>query len=349
MTEIVHPLASAGWDEAVLRLPGALLFHRTPWLRLLHAAYGHEPVGVVEGPAAAPAAVLPLLDVRSWLTGARGVSLPFTDTCPPLVPDTATFHRLLATAREVGRHRGWSALEFRGGSEHFAPIPGHQPSTSFVTHTLDLGRLAATPSLLEATWDPAHRRALRKAERSGLTVEHSATPETVDAFYGLLCLTRRRHGVPPQSRRFFRLLQEHVLGPGHGRVFLARHSGQPVAGAVFLHSGPVIHFKYGASDESFQEHRPNNLVLADAIRHYAAEGRRHLDFGRTSLCNEGLRRFKLGWGATETPLDYTRLDLRADTFVRSPDRATGLHTRLFRLLPPGLGRLTGTLLYPHLA
>lgn len=312
-------------------------------------------------PPTPPAAVLPLMDIRSWLTGRRGISLPFTDEVAPLAPDFDTFSALLDAARVHGSRSGWKTLEFRGAQSWFAQLPNHQPSTSYWLHRLELNPSAGLrppPSGLPLSssnhplfdrFDSAHRRAIRKAESSGLEIEFATTPEALRHFYSLLCLTRRRHGAPPQPWSFFSALQRHVIAPGQGVTVLARHQGHPIAGAVYLQSGTVVHYKYGASDESFQHLRANNLVMARAIQRHADRGFAALDFGRTSLTNEGLRRFKLGWGTTESRLDYTKLDLATGSCLTAPDRTSGWHTRVFQRLPLPLSRLAGRLLYPHLA
>ena len=44
------------------------------------------------------------------------------------------------------------------------------------------------------------RRAVRRAEREGLTYECGRSEPLVSQFFDLLRLTRRRHAVPPQPR-----------------------------------------------------------------------------------------------------------------------------------------------------
>jgi len=180
-------------------------------------------------------------------------------------------------------------------------------------------------------------------------LEFSQSPEAMQAFYRLLCLTRRRHGVPPQPFSFFAQIQRHVMATNQGWIVLARQGHSPVAGAVFFHHGRQAIYKFGASDETRQELRANNLVMWQAIQHFAREGMVRLDFGRTSLANAGLRKFKLGWGAQEDRIDYLRYDLQADVFVTSRDESTGWHNRLFRALPLPLSRLAGALFYRHIA
>jgi CelD/BcsL family acetyltransferase involved in cellulose biosynthesis len=143
-------------------------------------------------------------------------------------------------------------------------------------------------------------------------------------------------------------VQRHLLAPGHGTLFLARHEGRPVAGILCLRFGRHVVYKYGASDERFQHLRANNLVMWEALRHYAATGHTLFDFGRTSLDNEGLRRFKRSWGATEATVGYLRLDPSTGTPLSAPDRASGWHNAVFRHLPLPLSRAAGALLYKHL-
>ena len=51
--------------------------------------------------------------------------------------------------------------------------------------------------------------------------------------------------------------------------------------------------------------RPNNLLFAEEIRDACLAGCTAFHFGRTDVADEGLRRFKAGWGAEELPLHST--------------------------------------------
>ncbi len=227
-----------------------------------------------------------------------------------------------------------------------AANPDAPASLSFRGHAL---KLDPDPTALFSRVDSSTRRAVRKAEQSGLSVEISTSPEAVRTFYHLLCLTRRRHGLPPQPFAFFQAIQRHILAQNQGIVVLARLNQVPVAGAVFFHFGSTALYKFGASDESLQHLRANNLVMWRALAWYGEKGYASLDFGRTSLANEGLRRFKLAWGATERLVEYFKYDRAAARFVSDRDESSGWHNRLFRLLPPALSRLIGTAAYKHMA
>jgi lipid II:glycine glycyltransferase (peptidoglycan interpeptide bridge formation enzyme) len=132
-------------------------------------------------------------------------------------------------------------------------------------------------------------------------------------------------------------------------IVLARHNKIPVAGAIFFQSGDRAIFKYGASDDSFQHLRGANLVMWEAIKWHAHHGAKKLHLGKTSIANEGLRKFKLGWGAEEQKIEYFKFDLRKEKFVPGKDPCFGWHNRVFQSLPVSASRLIGKVLYRHWA
>ncbi len=341
--ERINPLDDPNWDAAVARLPGASYFHTAGWARVLHETYRFRPIYfVARRDDGSLAAVVPLMEVNSWLTGRRGISLPFTDECEPLGTRADGLDAVLRAVSSYGEARRWKHWELRGGRLALAA----PASVSFYGHRL---ALCADPTRLFARCDSAVRRAVRKAGQSGLNVTFAHDLETTRAFHALLCKTRKRHGVPPQPLRFFENIQHHVLARRQGCIVLARLGPVPVAGAIFFHSGRSALYKFGASDSAYQHLRANNLVMWRAIDWHARVGFESLDFGRTSLTNEGLRRFKLGWGATERRIEYACFDRRAAAFVAGRDRSSGWHTSLLKLLPIAAARLLGAAAYKHVA
>ena len=155
--------------------------------------------------------------------------------------------------------------------------------------------------------------------------------------------------MPLQLFAFFCNIYEQVLAREKGIVVLARHGRNLIAGAIYFHFGETAIYKFGASDEAFQDFRGNNLVMWSAIKWYARKGMKLLDFGRTSITNDGLRRFKLGWGAEERQMDYFRYDFRHDRFVTGKDGAVGWHNSVFRRAPVLVSRMMGAALYRHIA
>lgn len=338
----VDPLDDPQWDAKLARCPGASFFHGQSWARVLHDTYGFTPSYFTQETEQGLRCLLPFMEIDSWLTGRRGVSLPFTDECGPLAPDAESARQLMRAAKDLAIARDWKHWEVRGG----IAVLNAPAAVAFHGHTVDLD---AESTRLLGRCDSAVRRAIRKAESSGLTVSFAHTPEAMRGFYTLLCQTRRRHGLPPQPLRFFENIQRHVLRAHQGCVVLASLDGRPVSGAVFFHFGHTALFKFGASDEAFQHLRPNNLVMWRAIEWHARMGFSTLDLGRTSLDNEGLRRFKLSWGARERRIEYTRFDRKAGAFVTTTDQSSGWHSRVFKLVPGPFARVIGAAAYRHVA
>ena len=382
--QMVNPLDFPGWDAQILRLPNSSFFHSSAWARVLHESYGYTPLyfTIFEGDAIS--ACLPVMEVNSFLTGRRGVSLPFTDFCEPLASDTSRFKELFDAAAVYGRTHGWKYLELRGGGEF---LEGAPPSSTYLAHTLDLAVNQSTnqpvnqstnslssPSgtrnpqpatvcnaghaspinqstnqqVVFGNFRDSTRRNIKKSSEASVTVQILTTEDSVRDFYGLNQATRREHGLPPQPHHFFEKVYEHVIAKGYGFVAVAFYEDVAIAASVYFHFGTTAVYKYGASDKQYQHLRANNLVMWEAIRWLCGRGFSSLHFGRTDLDHAGLRQFKTGWGATESKLSYYRYNPRTAAFDSNGSRTSQVHTKLFRRMPMPVLNLLGSVLYKHM-
>jgi hypothetical protein len=340
--EQVDPASYAGWNELVMSHADGSFFHSVEWMRALRATYKFAPAYLVMRRGGEIAAVIPFMEVKG-LTGRRkGVSLPFTDFCQPLLWPPVDVQTVWSGIVEHARARSWETIELRGGSA----VTGEQSSISYFGHIL---RLSANDKELFQRLEAPVRRAVRKAGRAELDVELSNESEAMVDYFNLHCLTRRRHGLPPQPFSFFQNILDEVIRKGRGIIVTAKKRGAPIAGAIYFHFGGKGVFKFGASDKRYQGLRGNDLVMWEAIRWLASQGCNALHFGRTDRGSEGLRRFKLGWGTEEFDINYARYDMRKSSFVSLADRAAGWHTAFFRVIPVWLSRAIGTMIYGRFA
>jgi hypothetical protein len=282
------------------------------------------------------------MEVHSPLTGRRGVCLPFSDVCEPLIFDPGVASEIRSRLIHFARERRWKHLEIRGGKSFDSAT---ESATKFYGHTLDFGHRVVE---MADRFDSQVRRAIRKAERSDVSSLIARNRQAVDEFYRLHVQTRRRHGLPPQPTSFFQNIYEYIIKPGLGFIVLARRGVRPIAAAVFFRFGKNAMYKYGASDKRFQEFRANNLVMWRGIQLLARTGIEKLHFGRTDSENEGLRRFKLSWDTQEETIRYFRVDPSGRQCFTPIRRDGGLHKRIFGRLPLVFNRLAGSILYPHL-
>lgn len=339
---IVNPTHYEKWDEMVLETGKPSIFNSSNWARVLAESYGYEPkyFSIVENGRLA--ALVPVMDIRSFITGRRGVSLPFSDYCNPIFRDDGYKSAVFDAMKSHGKAVGWNYIEFRS-----ADLFGNEATCFQYYHGHILYLSAGEEQLLSGMRDST-RRNIKKALKLGVKTEFSRSIDALEEFYRLNCMTRKKHGLPPQPVRFFRKIHEHVLAKNLGVVILASHGGRYVAGAVFMHFGDRAVFKYGASDMSYQELRANNLVLWEAIRWYAEQGFKTFCLGRTEQGATGLRQFKNGWGGKEHRIPYFRFDLGRESFAGDCSPVRERYYGIFHVLPVPVLKIAGNILYRHM-
>jgi hypothetical protein len=336
----VDPLRDPEWDNAIKDAPEATIFHTSHWAKVLSGTYGYVPHYFLAEHSGKRIALC-LFEVDSWLTGRRASSLPFTDECEVLGigNDPERWRGVLEFSAALARNNKWKAVEFRG----IPPIAVSAPAT-FFGHELDL---SASVEQLFSNCDSSVRRAVRKAERSGVTVGIERSRGAIQEYFRLHCLTRKKHGVPPQPFRFFEQIYLHIIESGLGFVALGKLAGRVLAGAIFFNYGQKALYKFGASDPAADHFRPSNLVMWGAIRHLAQQGSESLCFGRTSLHQEGLRKYKLGWGAKEKEIRYLQIKANSKGYDVAPVEQGRESNRLFSRLPLPVLKQIGVWAYPH--
>lgn len=338
----MDPASAPHWDVEIASFPEANVFHTAAWAKTLMEAYRYEPHYAVWSEGDTLAAIVPVMEVKSFLTGTRGVSLPFTDLCPMLTRGLISAPEVMDKLFDHGKSKSWKALETRGLVKE--PDDGDTPPAYYV-HELDL---LPGEELLHGQVRSSTRRNIRKSEKQGVSIVEENTIKGLREFIRLNTLTRRDHGLPPQPRRFFEGLYRNVIEPGMGRILLAIHDRQCVASAVFLHFNGHVMYKYGASDKRYQSLRANNLIMWEAIKTYSSQGARTFHFGRTEPENAGLLQFKKGWGTVEGRLEYSKYDFESKKWASNPGSVSGIHTHLFSRMPLFALSFVGRVLYRHM-
>lgn len=329
------------WDELLLSTPKYSFFFSSSWARVLHETYDYYPLYFTLIDHGTITISIPLMEIKSFLSGYRGVSLPFSDYCDPILPNHVDFQDAFEFLVEYGKQIGWRYIEIRGGREIANDL---SPSSHCYGHRLDLSH---GEEQLFSGFKSSTKRNIKKAIREGVKVEVNNSLESIIEFYRLNCITRKNHGLPPQPLSFFKKIFKHVISNDQGFVVLGSYKGKVISSAIIFHFGNKAIYKYGASDKSYQHLRSNNLVMWEALKHCSREGNISFCFGRTESENKGLRRFKSSWGADERIINYYRYDVKKKRFITKNQNITGFHNMIFRVMPIQLSRLVGKVLYRH--
>jgi hypothetical protein len=340
---VLDPLTDPRWPGLVEQHPAASVFHSRGWLRALQMTYSYEPLAVTtSGPTEPLMNALLFCLIRSWLTGDRLVSLPFSDHCEPLVTQRQEFSDLTGYIEDMRKAQGWKYVEIRCADSVLQFDDTFSRSTTYCLHRLDL-----RPDL-ELLYRGLHKdciqRKIRRAEREKLSYEVGVDKSLIDRLYYLLQLTRARHRLPPQPVEWFHNLVA-CLGPNI-RIRIASQAGRPVAGILTLSQGRHLVYKYGASDATRNQLGGMAMLLWEAIKEAKQSGFESLDLGRSDLDNPGLIAFKGRWAARRTELTTWKTPPMAASLQR--ERLILQYAKdVFDRLPSPVQSFAGRLLYRH--
>ncbi|MCB2167364.1 MAG: GNAT family N-acetyltransferase [Deltaproteobacteria bacterium] len=338
--QIIDPTTFPHWNRQIAAFQDATAFHTANWARVLVETYRYNPRYFCTFNNGQLENVVPVLEIRSSLTGKRGVCLPFSDQVEPLVQDQAAFDILLDYIIGFGKKKGWQALAFHGCDQLLSHEPAYK---SYVTSSLSIEESCKT---LFKQLKSNTRRNIKKAQKANISTQILQSEKGIKAFYQLNCLTRRDHGLPPQPYLFFKRLHANFFLKEKGFVCLAFQNNIPIAGVLFLSFNRHAMYKYGASDKNHLKLRPNNMSMWEAIKHCNELGLQQIDLGRTDMEHEGLRRFKKSWNAVEGQLKYYRYDFQESAFTQKQERLKSSYGFL-KKMPLPLLRVFGCIMYRH--
>jgi lipid II:glycine glycyltransferase (peptidoglycan interpeptide bridge formation enzyme) len=341
MTISKQDIHSPDWLAFVEAHSNADIFHHPVWAGFIADCYGYEPFVLAKlNESGQIDAGIPFIVIKSWLTGCRWVSLPFSDYCEPIFKNYSSFSALVEYLISQQEKHSVPNVEIR------TSIPPNNTvyyNDSFVRHTL---KLTGDADVLLHTF---HRRRVRQEIRQsierGVEVRWGTSKEDMRIFYEMMTDTHRRLGVPVQPKYFFDLLWDRLIEKNYGFLLLAYKGREPIAGAVFLSYKNMVTIKYNASYSQYWNLKANNLLYWSAIKWGCENSFSYFDFGRTDLLNKGLRDFKNGWGAEESPLCYSFLS--SHPYKPISNRLMSILNFVTKKSPLWVCRLSGEFLYKH--
>src|SRR6186713_146099 len=181
----------SAWDAFVEAHGDEAGYHAWDWQRVFQDAFGHDPVYLIARRGDVVAGVLPLVQIKSLLFGNTLTSLPFLNYGGVMADSSEAGAALAAAARDQARQRRCGHVELRHVDAQFPDLPCKRHKVSM--------RLAVADNMWDG-FDRKVRNQIRKAEKSGLTVERGGD-ELVDDFYKVFARNMRDLGTPVYSRR----------------------------------------------------------------------------------------------------------------------------------------------------
>ena len=321
------------WSALVSQTAHANVAHAPEWFGAIQKAYGHTPVYLQAEDADGHLAGLPAFLVRSRIFGTVVASMPFLDGGGPCGTAGDLAHSAVQSLIEEAGRLGAGSVELRSTVEINLSVPALEDKVNLV---LPLPRDAGE---LWGRLDARVRNQVRKAERSGLSVEFGDR-EALDAFYDVFAVNMRDLGSPVHARAFFATVLEAF---GHrARVGLVRKGPTVIGGLIALAFKDTLVVPWASSLHQYLALCPNVLLYWETLAAACREGFARFDFGRSSR-DSGTYRFKRQWGAQEVPLYCYQIPIRrGGGRSLSPTDSRGARlVALWRRLPLGVTRWVG--------
>lgn len=325
----------AGWDDWVASTSGGSIYHLSGWRGVMEGVLGHEiRYAVLEDDEGGWRGGLPLVRVRSRLTGDHLLSMPFLNGGGPVGDEPARRALTRWAVREAGR-LGVSGLELRC----VAPVTdaAADPSDQKITVLLDLPSDAEE---LSASFHPKLRANVRRAEREGVELTFGA--EQLPAFYEVFARNMRDLGTPVLPLAFF----ERIVAAFPARVLVAAAwwNGRPIGGQVSFLWGEELEMVWGSSLREFNNLKVTSLIHWEYMCRAIAAGCTIFNFGRCSP-GSGTHQFKARWGGHDVPLPWLAWSSRSGRGLPSTDSPRyRMAVAAWKRLPLALTNRAGPLL-----
>ena len=347
MVHIIDPLVDMRWPGFLERHPEASVFHTPEWLAALRRTYDYEPVVYTTSePSQELANGIPFCRIKSWLTGKRLVSLPFSDHCQPLVDEPDSYLEVLAELDKERQRDGLRYVELRpsSGALPCGSQDSYRAGARFYSHVIDLSD--ESDEIHARFHKNAVRIPIRQAEREGLEYSIRNDEAGLRQFHQLMMAMRRKHGIPPQPISWFRNLL--VCMRDAVDVRIACKDGVPIASIITILWDRMIYYKYMGYDPRCIRMGGIPGLVWHAIKELKERGAKALDFGRTDYGNDSLVEYKDRWCAQRSEMTYWRAPVCGKTASSDGEGELGVAKKLFAVLPDPLLKMVGSMLYRHI-
>ena len=295
----VDPRSDLRWQHLVHRAPSSV-FHSPSWIQVICETYGWEASAyLLLDDQGEPRAGIPFCRIQDML-GERIVTLPFSDHCDPLVDELESWVILIDQLLKEHLPVNVRCL--------YNNLPVSDKRFQLVKeakwHRLDLR--PDDGALWEAMHDSTHR-AVRKSQREGVVLRLAESEDDLRAFFEMHLKVRKyKYSLLAQPYSFFQNIWRHFVNAQQGFVLLAVHNDRIVAGDFFLVWKDTLYYKFNASLHDDLSHRPNDLLIWEAIRRGKAMGLSYLDFGLSDIDQDGLIRYKRKFATEERIISFLR-------------------------------------------
>lgn len=181
---------------------------------------------------------------------------------------------------------GWCEQRWTFSPQHSETYGGILSEIGY-ERTEHFTHLLQTHRHVDALWHAYNKRvrgAVRKAEKSGVTVTDTADEAALAAFYEMYLTTVKRLGGTPKPLSLMRTLMRCNLA----KLAIATYDSTIIAGLLYLYFNRTVTLWCEASVPEFLQYRPNNAIFHYIITWACEAGYDWVDFGASPRESQGL-------------------------------------------------------------
>ncbi len=295
------------WDAYVNASPQATVYHLAAWKDVMEDALGLRTNYLFARNGSHVAGVLPLLYVRSRLSGPYFTSMP-SGVC---AENDDAAHALIQCAMQLVGDSAAKYLVLRDSFRRW-DVPGLVTDESHCTLITNLNE---GPQAMWTKLDRRVRQHVRKAESGELEVLMG--PQYLDELYPAYSEAMRDLGTPTLGLGFFRQLLSRF--PVNFTTVMVRAQDQVLGGAFVAKFRDTLYNTWGGMRRASFPLRSSHLWYWETLKYGQESGYRHIDLGRSEW-DSGTFEFKKHWLSEPRPLYH-------QFYLNGPAKAPAIGSR----------------------
>ncbi len=146
-------------------------------------------------------------------------------------------------------------------------------------------------------WSNKIRYDLRKAEKSGVTISESVTPEKLAILIDIYNENCADYGIPPKPRKFIERLGKSAADGRHLEIYFAYHEEEIIGGLIVIFSKTTLSYYLPCSRDSSRSLQAVTFMIDHAFKKAKGRGIKYWNWESSPDQESGVFKFKKKWGS----------------------------------------------------
>lgn len=174
-----------------------------------------------------------------------------------------------------------------------------QRYSEWMPHALKVDKFTNYLLLNDLKLDNSLLYDLRKAERSGVSVQMAHDASLAQEVYAIYMRNCIDYGIPPKPYNCIEQLMAQSGQHQGTATYFAMHEGRMIGALIMIYSPCTASYYLPCSIHEFRSFQPTTLLIHHAMRESVAVGRRIWNWESSPSAESGVYKFKKKWGSMD--------------------------------------------------